>query len=203
MDLFSTLNQPIEVLPNDGSALYYGSVLDPNSADRFYSQLIEDIAWEHDRATIYGKEITTSRKVAWYGDRPYSYTYSKHRKTALPWIAPLLELKQLVQEESEENYNSCLLNLYHSGSEGMSWHSDAEKDLLLHGAIASLSLGAERKFCFKHKLSKEIKSLHLQPGSLLVMRGTTQENWLHSLPTTTRVASPRINLTFRTIDYST
>ncbi|HAI79839.1 MAG TPA: alpha-ketoglutarate-dependent dioxygenase AlkB, partial [Chryseobacterium sp.] len=98
-----------------------------------------------------------------------------------------------------EKFNSCLLNLYHNGDEGMAYHSDAEKDLKKNGAIASLSLGAERKFSFKHKVTGEKVELVLEHGSLLVMRDETQSYWLHRLPPTKRVTAPRVNLTFRTI----
>ena len=104
--------------------------------------------------------------------------------------------------KSDESYNSCLLNLYHDGSEGMAWHSDAEKDLKKNGAIGSLSFGAVRKFAFKHKVTKEKFYINLDAGSLLVMKGETQTNWLHRLPPTTKVYTPRINLTFRTIVHS-
>jgi len=110
-----------------------------------------------------------------------------------------LSLKALVEQHTKETYNSCLLNLYHSGEEGMAWHSDGEKDLKKHGAIASLSFGVERKFALKHKQSKEVIALPLKPGSLLVMKGETQEHWLHRLPPTKLVKEARINLTFRTI----
>jgi len=108
----------------------------------------------------------------------------------------------MVEDKTGETYNSCLLNLYHTGEEGMAWHSDAEKDLKKNGAIASLSLGAMRKFSFKHKQSKEIVSLDLQHGSLLVMKGATQRYWLHRLPPTKKVTELRVNLTFRTITRS-
>lgn len=125
---------------------------------------------------------------------------SKITKTALPWTDTLLELKKLAEEKTGENYNSCLVNLYHDGSEGIAWHSDGEKQLKRHGAIASLSFGAERKFGFKHKETKEVIALNLASGSLLVMKNETQDYWLHRLPPTKKVNSPRINLTFRTID---
>jgi len=112
----------------------------------------------------------------------------------------LQELKSLVENQTGETFNSCLLNLYHDGSEGMAWHSDGEKDLKKHGAIGSLSLGAERKFAFKHKASKETISVVLEHGSLLMMQGKTQTYWQHHLPPTKKVSDPRINLTFRTID---
>ena len=103
------------------------------------------------------------------------------------------------EEALGETYNSCLLNLYHHGEEGMAWHSDGEKDLKKDGAIGSLSFGAERKFSFKHKKTKQTVSLILEHGSLLVMKDNTQTHWLHRLPPTKLVRNARINLTFRTI----
>ena len=104
---------------------------------------------------IFGKKILTKRKVAWYGDDNYEYTYSNSTKKAIPWTPELLKLKALAVEKTGEEFNSCLLNLYHSGDEGMAYHSDGEKNLKKNGAIASLSFGAERKFSFKHKFTKE------------------------------------------------
>ncbi|MDG1396837.1 MAG: alpha-ketoglutarate-dependent dioxygenase AlkB, partial [Polaribacter sp.] len=183
----------------DGVTNYYGAVLDAAQSDFYYQQLLENINWKHDEAIIFGKKIITKRKVAWYGDSEYSYTYSKVTKTANIWIKELLELKAIVEKESGETYNSCLLNLYHSGDEGMGYHSDGEKMLKKNGAIASLSLGAERKFSFKHRESKQRIDVLLERGSLLVMKTTTQTHWLHRLPPTKKVNAPRINLTFRTI----
>jgi alkylated DNA repair dioxygenase AlkB len=117
----------------------------------------------------------------------------------LAWTPELLKLKKIVEEQTGETYNSCLLNLYHNGEEGMAYHSDGEKDLKKNGAIASLSFGAERTFAFRHKVTKERISIVLEHGSLLVMKGETQTNWLHRLPPTKRVHAPRVNLTFRTI----
>ena len=138
--------------------------------------------------------------MAWYGDTDFEYTYSKITKRALPWTAELVALKKIIEKKTGEKFNSCLLNLYHNGDEGMAWHSDAEKVLKKNGAIASLSLGAERKFTFKHKETKETISLILENGSLLVMKGSTQTSWLHRLPPTKLISKPRINLTFRSIN---
>ena len=168
-------------------------------ADFYYDVLLHTIEWRNDEAVIFGKKITTKRKVAWYGDAPFSYTYSKTTKTALPWTDELLKLKKIAERETGNTFNSCLLNLYHDGSEGMAWHSDGEKDLKKNGVIGSFSFGAERKFVFKHKKTKETVSKVLRHGSLLVMKGSTQTHWLHRLPPTKTVQSPRINLTFRTI----
>lgn len=199
MDLFSS-DTIKNILPFDGVTNYHGVVLTQKQCDFYYQQLLENINWKNDEAIIFGKKIITKRKVAWYGDSEYSYTYSKVTKTANLWIKELLELKEIVEKESGETYNSCLLNLYHSGDEGMAYHSDGEKMLKKNGAIASLSLGAERKFSFKHKENKQRIDIILERGSLLVMKKGTQTNWLHRLPPTKKVNSPRINLTFRTIE---
>lgn len=186
-------------LPYDGTVQYYGKVVQTEAADHYFDQLMQTIAWENDQALIFGKLLTTKRKVAWYGDRRFEYTYSNMNKYALPWTQELLELKQLAEGLTGETFNSCLLNLYHSGEEGMAWHSDGETDLKKDGAIASFSFGAERKFAFKHKQSKEKVELYLEHGSLLVMKDTTQTYWLHRLPPTKKVSTARVNLTFRTI----
>jgi len=198
MDLFNP-NPISNILPYDGEATYYGQVLTNERAQCYFEQLLQHIQWENDKAIIFGKLIITKRKVAWYGDKPFEYTYSKTTKLALPWSKELLELKEIVEKNTRETFNSCLLNLYHNGDEGMAWHSDGETDLKKNGAIGSLSLGADRKFSFKHKNTKQSVSIILEKGSLLVMKGTTQTNWLHRLPPTKKVKTPRINLTFRTI----
>lgn len=189
----------VNLLPLDGTVHYYGPVMDENKSAFYFELLLNEIAWRNDEAMMFGKKITTARKVAWYGDRPFEYTYSGVAKYALPWTKALTELRTIAEKCSGESYNSCLLNLYHNGNEGMAWHSDGEKDLKKNSAIASLSFGALRKFSFKHKVSKERIDVMLEPGSLLVMKGTTQQNWLHRLPPTKKVSGERINLTFRTI----
>lgn len=190
---------PISMLPKDGVVEYYGKVFSQSECDFYFQYLMNDISWEHDEAVIFGKLIYTKRKVAWFGDKKFEYTYSKRTKYAEIWTPELLDLKKKCEIISGETYNSCLLNLYHDGSEGMAYHSDAEKDLKKHGAISSLTFGAERKFSFKHKINKERIDVFLENGSLLVMKDTTQENWLHRLPPTMKIKTPRVNLTFRTI----
>lgn len=200
MQLFDLEADPKHnLLPYDGTVNYYGKIIETLSADHYFEKLMQGIAWEHDQAIMFGRKITTKRKVAWYGDQAFEYTYSNVNKYALAWTKELLELKQRIEQLTGERFNSCLLNLYHSGDEGMAWHSDDEIDLQRDGAIASLSFGAERKFAFKHKQSKEKVELYLEHGSLLVMKDTTQSHWLHRLPPTKKVAMARINLTFRTI----
>lgn len=200
MDLFSKeTDEKINLLPRDGTVNYYGKLMSLKEADYYLDCLLNKIEWKNDEAIMFGKRIITKRKVAWHGEKPFKYTYSKTTKLALPWTKELLELKGIAEEKTGEQFNSCLLNLYHNGEEGMAWHSDAEKDLKKNGAIGSLSFGAERKFSFRHKETKETISIILKQGSLLVMKDTTQSNWLHRLPLTKLVTKPRVNLTFRTI----
>ncbi|TDH28117.1 alpha-ketoglutarate-dependent dioxygenase AlkB [Segetibacter sp. 3557_3] len=197
MTLFE--NDPlVNLLPYDGLATYHGTILPAGQADDYFKKLMGNIAWNSDEVVIFGKRFVTSRKVAWYGDEPFLYTYSNSRKLALPWTSELIALKQLVEDSSGETFNSCLLNLYHNGGEGMGWHSDDESSLKKNGAIASLSFGAERKFSFKHKQTKASLSIMLEHGSLLIMKRDTQANWMHSLPKSIKVTNPRVNLTFRT-----
>lgn len=200
MDLFNQETESTENhLPYDGTVNYYGQVFTKTEADYYYTLLMENIEWRNDEAVIFGKKIITKRKVAWYGDKKFEYSYSNITKHALEWTKELLALKTIVEEKTGETYNSCLLNLYHSGDEGMAWHSDGETDLKKDGAIASLTFGAVRKFLFKHKETKTKVEFILDHGSLLVMKDTTQTYWLHRLPPTKKVKTPRINLTFRTI----
>ena len=200
MDLFSPeFNPELNLLPYDGTVNYFGKVFSQPEANYYLENLLQTIEWKNDEAIIFGKRIITKRKVAWYGDQDFEYTYSNTTKRALPWTPDLLALKTITEKISGERFNSCLLNLYHNGNEGMAWHSDGEKDLKRNGAIGSLSFGAERKFSFKHKQTKETVSIILEHGSLLVMKDSTQTFWLHRLPPTKLVSKPRVNLTFRTI----
>ncbi|NGM65483.1 alpha-ketoglutarate-dependent dioxygenase AlkB family protein [Sphingobacterium sp. SGR-19] len=201
MDLFSqTPDKHKNLLPYDGTVHYYGKLISKEQADFYLNKLLETINWRNDEAVIFGRKIITKRKVAWYGERPYAYTYSNTTKYALPWTKELLELKILIEKETGETFNSCLLNLYHNGDEGMAWHSDGERDLKKDGSIGSMSFGAERKFAFKHKQTKEKIELFLAHGSLLVMKDITQTHWLHRLPPSKKITTARVNLTFRTIE---
>jgi alkylated DNA repair dioxygenase AlkB len=195
MDLFS--NEITNLLPCDGEVLYYRAVMSAEKANQYLKLLLETVAWRNDEVIIFGKRIVTKRKVAWYGDAGLDYTYSGITRQPLAWTEALLQLKHLAEERTGATYNSCLLNLYHDGNEGMSWHSDDEKTLTHQATIASMSFGAERKFSFKHKKQPLTASVLLEHGSLLVMQGATQTHWLHSLPKTVKVNKPRINLTFR------
>jgi alkylated DNA repair dioxygenase AlkB len=200
MNLFAD-DPTLNLLPFDGIVNYYGPILTPGEARDYFEVLLDSVPWHNDEVIICGKRIVTARKIAWYGDFEYAYTYSGTTKTALAWTKELLALKNLVRGKTGHSFNSCLCNLYHDGSEGMGWHSDDEKALGKDTAIASLSLGAERRFVFRPKRKRrgDQISIQLEDGSLLVMKGATQTFWQHSLPKAAKIATPRINLTFRTI----
>nr|AWJ66335.1 DNA repair system specific for alkylated DNA [uncultured bacterium] len=197
MDLFNTEPGTANLLPYDGKVHYYGKILNHQKTQHYLDRLLETIPWQNDEAFIFGKHFVTKRKVAWYGDDNYSYTYSNATKQALAWTPELLELKSLAEKITKTTYNSCLLNLYHDGDEGMAYHSDDEKALGKNTTIASMSFGAERKFLFKHKTTKDKIEVFLEAGSLLVMKENTQQHWMHRLPPTKKVKRPRVNLTFR------
>ncbi|WP_411845400.1 alpha-ketoglutarate-dependent dioxygenase AlkB [Roseibacillus persicicus] len=190
---------PYQVLPRDGEAIYYGKIVSGEEADGLLQTLLNEVLWRHDETVMFGKRIVTARQVAWYGDQDFDYTYSGHTHTALEWSAPLRQLKERVEEAAGASYNSCLLNLYQDGNQGMGWHRDNEKELGPQPSIASVSLGAERRFDFRHQESREKVSVVLEHGSLLVMQGTTQAHWQHQMPKTKKVTTPRVNLTFRRI----
>ena len=195
LDLFTSSST--NLLPHNGQVYYSPAIIPREKAEDHFKNLLQSITWKQDEVIIHGKHITTRREIAWYGDKRYSYHYSNTTKVALPWTRELLILKKIVEKETKTVFNACLLNLYHSGNEGVSWHSDDEAALEKYGIIASLSLGAERDFIFKHKKTGEKVSILLERGSLLTMQGSTQQHWLHTLPKTTKVSEPRINLTFR------
>ena len=191
----STLN----LLPKDGCAQYFPAILNIDGCSSLLHALMHSLDWRVDKLMMFGKLITTKRKVAWVGDEGCSYTYSGIKKEPQAWTPELLKIKNKLEEIAQWKFNSCLLNLYHDGSEGMGWHSDDEPELVQAAPIASLSLGAVRKFSFKHKTDKTNASLMLENGSVLLMHAPTQIFWNHSLSKTTRPIGPRINLTFRAI----
>ncbi len=186
---------PPNLLPAHGIARNHGPIL--NRADHFFTRLMDEIPWQHDIVKMFGKTITTARKVAWYGDPALSYTYSGTTKHPLLWTDLLTELKLLTEQATQLDFNSCLLNLYHNGSEGMSWHRDNESTIRKDSPIACLSFGAERRFHFKHIQTKERITTTLEHGSLLLMEGTIQSHWMHCLPKMAAIKTPRISLTFR------
>ena len=191
------INNRPNILPQDGIALYYEKIVTDYEVKQLYDALLNNIHWENERVIMFGKEIITKRKVAFFSDPSISYRYASKTKIGMPWTSTLLTIKNIVESITKESYNACLLNLYHNGEESMGWHSDNEKEIIANSSIASLSLGANRKFSFKHKVSKETVSIELENGSLLEMKGSVQTHWWHALIKSKKVTDARINLTFR------
>jgi len=199
LSLEALIDQPRQLLPMDGHCQYFGKIFHPQEAFGFFQTLLTQITWKPDRVFIFGKYHVTARKVAWFGDTNcyYSYSGTTHNRP-LSWTDELLAIKTRVEEITQVRFNACLANFYQDGSQGMGWHRDNEKELDQR-AIASVSLGAERRFDFRHIRSGEKQSVFLEQGSLLLMTGDTQKHWQHQLPKTAKVIAPRINLTFRNI----
>ena len=191
------INNRPNILPQDGIVLYDEKIIADEEVIELYQSLLNNIQWENERVIMFGKEIITKRKVAFYSDPSISYRYASKTKIGLPWTSTLIIIKNRVESITKESYNACLLNLYHNGEESMGWHSDNEKEIIANSSIASLSLGAKRKFSFKHKISKETVSIELENGSLLEMKGSVQAHWWHALIKSKKVTDARINLTFR------
>jgi len=187
------------LLPKYGSVYYYPEFFDEAYSSHLLNVLQESLIWSSDQLIMFGKHITTRRKVAWVGDPNCPYTYSGVQKNPQEWTAELLFIKEKLETIAQSEFNSCLLNLYHDGDDGMGWHSDDEKELDARAPIASLSLGAIRKFAFKNRADKSTISLFLENGSTLIMHPPTQEFWQHSLLKTKKNTGLRINLTFRKI----
>jgi alkylated DNA repair dioxygenase AlkB len=185
------------LLPIDGQVNYHPIAFSTEEVEAYFTYLANEIAWQQDVVKLFGKTYITDRKVAWYAEKPFIYRYSGQSKIALPFSPTLLDIKSRVEKLTGSQYDACLLNYYHNGSEGMGWHSDNEKSISPNSSIASVSLGATRKFQFKHKIQGLKLDLILDSGSILDMRGETQEFWLHALPKSKKIAGTRINLTFR------
>jgi alkylated DNA repair dioxygenase AlkB len=205
-DLFApTLTD--NLLPYDGQVNDLGVVI--NDANALYNNLLTELPWQSDIVTLFGKTHVTTRQIVWMGNHDVSYHYSGQTRRAIPWTKQMLHVKRHIEQQLSSSginvdFNSCLLNYYPSGEDGMGYHADDEKELGAQPIIASLSLGARRKFVFKHKTirqkNKPVKvELYLESGQLIVMHGDTQDFWKHTITKTKTVTSGRISLTFRKV----
>ncbi|WP_203293225.1 alpha-ketoglutarate-dependent dioxygenase AlkB family protein [Luteirhabdus pelagi] len=198
MHLFSEEKQPLS-LP-DAEIVYYPNFLSTAEADRYFDILLKETPWQQDNITVFGKTYPQPRLTALYGEAGKPYTYSGITMHPHPFTEPLLGLKKKVEDVVEAHFTTLLLNLYRDGNDSNGWHADDEKELGKNPIIASVSLGASRSFHLKHKKDKSLKhKIQLEHGSLLVMKGTTQEFWKHQIPKTKKDVGPRINGTFRII----
>lgn len=188
-----------ELLGGDSSAVLHRHALPQARQRRLFDELRAAVPWQQHDVTVFGRTYRQPRLVAWYGDPGRTYSYSGLTLIPSPWIAPILELKALCQELGGATFNSALLNLYRDGDDTVGWHSDDEPAFGREPVIASVSLGAVRRFDLRHKRSRGTVTVDLPPGSVLVMSGRCQAEWSHRVPRSRRVTEPRINLTFRRI----
>ena len=198
-DLFA-LKPTDNLLPYDGQVNDLGVIIDYPSA-LFYN-LVTALPWQADIVTLFGKTHVTTRQIVWMGDSDIDYQYSGHTRQTIAWTDTVFHVKRHVEKKLaalgiNTNFNSCLLNYYPSGDDGMGYHADDEKELGDQPIIASLSLGATRKFVFKHKKTQDKVKLYLESGQLIIMHGDTQKYWKHSITKTKTVSEGRISLTFR------
>ena len=198
----TTLDKNSSLIKADNlSVEYIENFFDFDQSRLYMKHLTNDIKWKREKIRMWGREIVTKKRIAWYADEGKSYKYSGSTFHPDQWNELLLEIKKYVEHYIKFQFNSVLLNEYPNGKVGMGWHSDDERELGIDPIIASLSFGANRDFIFKHKTDKSFENIkiHLKSGSLLLMLGSTQHHWKHSLPKRLKVREPRINLTFRRI----
>jgi alkylated DNA repair dioxygenase AlkB len=184
----------------DADVSFYPAFFPAAVADRLFMELRDTTAWRQDSFKLYGRNVNFPRLTAWYGDEGTSYVYSGIKNLPLPWTPAILEVKRAVEPPSGVAFNSVLLNRYRSGKDSVSWHADNEPEFGAQPVIASVSFGGARTFQLKHKKRNDLKaSVELTHGSLLIMRGGTQANWLHQIPKTAKPVEERLNLTFRAV----
>ena len=197
MDLFDTPGTLVPIPIIDGELALLSQLALPLSNAAILARLLAETPWRAESVVVYGKRHLQPRLTAWYGDA--SYTYSGLRLEPLPWTALLLELRAAVEAVCGYRFNSVLLNRYRNERDSMGMHSDDEPELGDNPVIASLSYGTARTFVLRHKNNKQTVRLPLQDGSLLLMSGQLQKNWLHGINKSTRSLGERVNLTFRYI----
>lgn len=199
MSLFG--DAALEPLALPGATLRYAPAwLARDAADALLATALRDIPWEVHRIRIFGREVDSPRRSCWIGDADAVYTYSRTRFVPHPWPPALAALRARVEAACGTHFDSVLANLYRDGRDSMGWHSDDEPELGPAPVIASLSVGAVRRFVLRQRNAPaRTLALDLGHGSLLVMEGDTQRNYRHALPRSARVAAPRVNLTFRRV----
>lgn len=189
---------PLDLI--EGEARLWPAAFPPEEAAGLFAELRRTIDWQQESILAFGRRVLVPRLVAWHGDPGTSYTYSGTTHQPLPWTPPLARIRDRAAELCGGFFNAVLLNLYRDGRDGMGWHADDEVELGRDPVIASVSLGATRRFCLRHRKRRNLKlNLPLPHGSLLCMSGPTQHHWVHALPKTRTAVGERINLTFRVV----
>ena len=199
MDALPLMTTPRELLPFDGSAVLHEHFLDRRIADDAFEKIFTENSWEEHDIVVFGKRHREPRLSTWHADGGKEYEYSGLLRTPLPMTPLLISLKKQCEQATGVRFNSVLVNLYRDGNDGVGWHADNEAVNGREPTIASISLGATRRFDLRHRESKETIKVDLHAGSLLVMSGLSQHCWVHQVAKTKQVVGPRINLTFRRV----
>ena len=198
--LFDSTSEPIHLHLPDAEIMYYPAFFDKEEADSIYAKLLNEIPWQQDEIRVFGKIHPQPRLTALFGNEGKPYSYSNIKMQPHPWNSLLQKIKTRIESVTDTSFTTVLLNLYRDGKDSNGWHADNEKELGTNPVIASVSFGAERTFQLKHNSDKDQKkSIVLEHGSLLIMKGTTQHFWKHQIPKTGKPLGPRINGTFRVI----
>ena len=187
------------LLTQDGELFLFDNFYQQLEAEQLFARLLENLHWHTEEIVVVGKRVQVPRLICWYGDPGAVYHYSSVQHEPIFWTPELLLIKEKIQDCTGYIFNSVLANLYRNGQDSMGWHADKEMELGVNPVIASLSLGEQRLFKLQHNKTKQTKDIQLQQGDLLLMAGTIQHHWRHSLPKTKQIKKPRINLTFRKI----
>ncbi len=203
MDLFNNqeIAQYIPIPIENGEALLVENFLSSRESEHLFNYFRKQVNWRRQIIKIYGKVHPVPRESAWFGDPESNYFITGFIRNISPWLPELLDLKNQIEKAFPDlQFNSVLLNKYRNGTDKVGWHSDNDEEFGVNPAIASLSLGATRRFDIRHKTdkSKTIR-INLNSGSLLIMKGAMQHHWDHQVPQQKHVAGERINLTFRKI----
>lgn len=183
----------------DGELVYYPQFFALQEATLYMQTLMEKISWQQESMMMYGKPVLFPRLMAWYGDAGSTYAFSGKTYTPEAWTDELMLIKERIEQVAGAHFNSVLLNRYRNGKDSMGWHADDEPELGHNPVIASVNLGASRRFMLRHQEAGLKYELELQHGSLLIMKGALQHHWQHQVPKTAKVSGERINLTFRVI----
>lgn len=188
------------LLPFDGEVYYYPDFFSEEEGGVFFESLLKEIQWRQEPISIFGKKVMQPRLTAWYGDEGKAYSYSGITMPAQNWTPTLLKIKERIESVFGIKFNSALLNQYRDQNDSVGWHRDNEKELGINPIICSVSFGAPREFQFRHLQQKNLKqTLVLQPRSVLIMKGSTQQHWAHAIPKRARPMNSRINITFRNV----
>lgn len=194
------LGTPVQLEMRDAEVWFYADFFDRPTSQQLFEELVGGVDWRQDFIRLYDKQVALPRLTAWYGDAGKDYSYSGITMRPQGWTESLRQIKGAIEPVCGVCFNSVLLNFYRSSQDSVAWHSDDEPELGQNPVIASVSLGAARRFQFRHRQDRSLKQeVLLTDGSLLLMQGTTQHFWHHQIPKTARPIGPRINLTFRVI----